>query len=99
MFLRRSESIRILQAALSYLESTGLITIERVGRSYRVALTADGDKVATMISDDSSYATVVQHMKDVKTVMGAKGGTTLKNLIYGLFESEVVARPLGEVIT
>ena len=84
---------------LSYLESTGLITIERVGRSYRVALTADGDKVATMISDDSSYATVVQHMMDVKKVMGAKGGTTLKNLIYRLFESEVVARPLGEVIT
>ena len=67
---------------LSYLESTGLITIERVGRSYRVALTTDGDKVATTISDDSSYVTVVQHMKDVKRVMGAKGGTTLKNLIY-----------------
>ena len=83
---------------LSYLESTGLITIQRIGRLYRVALTEDGDNIAAKIGEDSSYATIVRHMQDVKKVMGAKGGTTLKKLIYRLFESEVVAKPMGEVI-
>ena len=54
--------------------------------------------MATTISDDSSYASLVQHMKDVKKAMGSKGGTTLKNLIYKLFQSEVGAKSFGEVI-
>lgn len=83
---------------LSYLESADLIDIDRLGTSYRVTLTPEGDAIATTISDHSSYASLVQHMKDVKSVMGSKGGTTLKNLIYELFESEVAAKSLGEVI-
>ena len=83
---------------LSYLESTDLITIERAGKSYRITLTQDGDAMATTISDNSSYASLVQHMKDVKKTMGSKAGTTLKNLIYKLFQSEVGAKSLGEVI-
>ena len=83
---------------LSYLESTDLINIERVGKSYRVTLTPDGDAIATTISDDCSHASLVQHMKNVKKVMGSKGGTKLKNLVYELFESEVGAKSMGEVI-
>lgn len=83
---------------LSYLESRGLINIERVRNSYRVTLTENGDIIATMMSQDSSYESLIVHMKDVKTAMGSKGGTTLKNLIYELFQSEVGEKSLGEVI-
>ena len=54
--------------------------------------------MAKEISNDASHATLVQHMKDVKKVMGSKGGTTLKNLIYDVFQSEVGEKPMGEVI-
>lgn len=83
---------------LSYLESTGLITCERVGKSYRVKLTSDGEDVANIISHESCYESLVQHIKDVKRVMGSKGGTTLKKLIYELFTSEVVEKSFGEEI-
>ena len=83
---------------LSYLESRELINVERVGNSYQVSLTTNGVALAETISKDESYDSLVQHMKTVKRVLGSKGGTTLKNLIYDLFDSEVRARALGEVI-
>lgn len=83
---------------LSYLESTGLVSIERLGRLYRLSLTSAGSELARKISDDSCYASLIQHMKDVKKTMGSKSGTTLKKLIYEVFESEVGDRSLGEVI-
>ena len=83
---------------LSYLESTGLVSIERVSRLYRISLTPKGEALAETIGEHSSYGALIQHMKNVKRTMGAKGGTTLKNLIYRHFESEVGQRPLGEVI-
>ena len=83
---------------LSYLESAELITIRRVGRSYRVTLTPSGETIANSLTEDTSYRSLVQHMRNVKKVMGSKGGSTLKNLIYDLFESEVGEKPLGETI-
>ena len=83
---------------LSYLESTGLVRIERTGRLYRLSLTSTGSELATRIGEDSSYVSLIKHMRDVKKTMGSKGGTTLKNLIYEIFESEVSDRSLGEVI-
>jgi hypothetical protein len=35
----------------------------------------------------------------VKKVLGAKQGSTLKNLVYEVFGKEVADRPLGKVIT
>ena len=83
---------------LAYLESTDLVSIERVSRSYRIALTPTGEELASTIGEDSSYAALIQHMKAVKRAMGSKGGTKLKKLIYQQFESEVGQRPLGGVI-
>ena len=83
---------------LAYLESTGLVSIERVGRLYRITLTPKGAALAETIGEDPSYGALIQHMKDVKRTMGSKAGTTLKQLIYRHFESEVGQRPLGEVI-
>ena len=83
---------------LSYLESTGLVSIERVDTRYRITLTSGGETLAGTIGKDSSYDALIQHMKDVKRTMGGKAGTTLKKLIYQQFESEVGQKPLGEVI-
>ena len=83
---------------LSYLESTGLVSIESVSRLYRISLTPQGEALAGTIGEDPSYGALIQHMKDVKRTMGSKGGTTLKKMIYQQFESEVGQRSLGEVI-
>ena len=83
---------------LSYLESTGLISIERSGSLYRLSLTPSGTHLASRIGEDSSYDSLIQHMKGVKKTMGSKSGTSLKKLIYNVFESEVGDRSLGEVI-
>ena len=83
---------------LSYLESTGLVSIEQSGKLYRLRLTTAGSDLAKKVSDDSRYASLIQHMKNVKKMMGSKSGSTLKNLIYEVFESEVGDRSLGEVI-
>jgi hypothetical protein len=37
-------------------------------------------------------------MRQVKKALGAKAGSTLKKLIYQIFEKEVAQRPLGETI-
>jgi hypothetical protein len=37
-------------------------------------------------------------MKAVKKEFGSKSGSTLKKLIYQLFDEEVGKKPLGEVI-
>ena len=38
-------------------------------------------------------------MKAVKKALGMRSGSSLKNLIYTLFEEEVAERELGEVIS
>ena len=41
---------------------------------------------------------VLSTVKAVKKEFGSKSGTTLKKLIYQLFDEEVGKKPLGEVI-
>ena len=83
---------------LSYLESVGLISIESAGKLYRIALSSDGIRIATQVGENACYFELVQHMKEVKARMGKRGGTTLKNMIYEMFDREVGSRPIGEVI-
>ena len=41
----------------------------------------------------------IQKVKgEIKKVFGSKNGSTLKKLIYRLFDEEVGRRPMGEVI-
>ena len=83
---------------LAYLEALGLVTITRKGRSFQLTLTGDGVRAADELTKEQSFNGLIQHMRQVKKVLGRKTGTRLKNLIYELFEREVAERPLGEEI-
>ena len=54
--------------------------------------------MADELTENSSFDSLVGHMKQVKKVLGGKSGTRLKDLIYELFDAEVGQRALGEVI-
>jgi hypothetical protein len=83
---------------LSYLEALGLISVSRERNSFRLALTDEGISVAAKLTESPSFEKLVDHMIQVKRVLGAKTGTRLKNLIYELFAKEVGDRSLGEEI-
>jgi len=84
---------------LAYLEAKCLINISKEGKSYHIKLTDLGRNSAKALEKRSSFATIVERMKEVKVTFGAKNGTYLKNLIYRLFDEEIRRRPLGEVIS
>lgn len=83
---------------LSYLEAKHLMEIVPKGNMYELKLTKMGDAVAESFVKDQEYSVVVNHMKEVKKVLGSKTGSALKKLVYQLFEDEVKKKPLGEVI-
>lgn len=83
---------------LAYLESKGLLAVTKDKNAFRLALTDDGKAAATEIAKDEAYATLIEQMKRVKKALGGKAGSTLKKLIYQIFEKEVGQRSLGEAI-
>jgi hypothetical protein len=84
---------------LAHLEARKLITVSKEGKSYRIALTPLGAERAAAMAKLPSFAPLAARMKEVKKVFGSKTGTSLKDLIYRLFEKEVGKRPMGERIT
>ncbi len=84
---------------LAGLEGKELIAVTKVGKTYRIALTARGAERARALVAKASFAPLAERMRQVKKTFGGKSGSSLKNLIYQLFEEEVGKRPLGEVIT
>ena len=83
---------------LGYLEAKQLVKITPKGNMYELKLTGIGDDVADHFAKDSAFKEVAGHMRKVKKVLGAKAGSTLKKLVYQLFEDEVKRRSLGEAI-
>jgi hypothetical protein len=83
---------------LSYLEAKQLITITPKGSMYELKLTDLGNDVTSRLDADPAFSHVASHMREVKKVLGSKAGSTLKRLIYQLFEDEVTKRSFGEVI-
>lgn len=83
---------------LSYLEAKQLIQITPKGNMYVLQLTDDGIDIAIRFAKDPAFINIVEHMKQVKNVLGSKAGSTLKKMIYKLFDEEVTKRSLGEVI-
>jgi hypothetical protein len=83
---------------LAYLESKKLINIDKHKNSYRIGLTPDGKEKALALESKASFAPLVDRMKAVKKEFGSRSGSTLKKLIYQLFDEEVGKKPLGEVI-
>jgi DNA-binding PadR family transcriptional regulator len=84
---------------LAHLEAKRLITVSKEGRSYRIALTELGRERAEALAARPSFAPLVQRMREVKKTFGGKTGSSLKGLIYRLFEEEVGRRKMGETIS
>ena len=84
--------------ALAYIEGRGLIKAWQEGNSFRLALTDAGREVAERLANEEVFDELCEHMRRVKTALGDKSGTSLKKLVYDLFDEEVAKLPLGEVI-
>lgn len=83
---------------LSYLEAKQLIEITQKGNMYVLRLTDTGNSIAIHFANNPVFFSITEQMKQVKKVLGSKAGSTLKNLIYTLFDEEVAKRSFGEVI-
>jgi hypothetical protein len=83
---------------LAYLEARQLIEVVKKKNGYLITLTPEGRRRATALAGKPSFASLVERMRAVKNEFGSKSGSTLKKLIYNLFDEEVGKKPLGEVI-
>jgi DNA-binding PadR family transcriptional regulator len=83
---------------LAHLEAKRLITVTKEGASYRITLTALGRDRAKSLMERPSFNPLVQRMKEIKKVFPNRTGSSLKKLIYELFDQEVGRRPMGQVI-
>lgn len=83
---------------LAYLEGKQLLNVTKDKQAYTLSLTDEGKEIADKFANDESFALLVAQMKQVKKVLGNKAGSTLKKLIYQVFEKEVTQRRLGETI-
>jgi hypothetical protein len=83
---------------LAHLEAKGLIRVSKEGKAYRIALTDPGRARAKLLVDRPSFEALVSRMRDLKKTFGGRSGSSLKNLVYSLFEEEVARRSLGQVI-
>jgi hypothetical protein len=83
---------------LAYLEARELLRIDKIGTKFRLTLTNGGLDVARALSSHQEFATLVDQMAGVKSVLGNRSGSALKTLIYQVLDEEVAKRPLGEVI-
>jgi DNA-binding PadR family transcriptional regulator len=83
---------------LAHLEAKRLIAVTKKGSSYRLALTDLGRERAKSLMDRPSFGPLVQRMQEIKMTFRNRTGSSLKNLIYELFDQEVGRRPMGQVI-
>jgi len=83
---------------LAYLESKDLIKVKLKGKTFIIGLTHVGQETANQLNEQSAFDSLTTHIGRVKTVLGSKRGTELKNLIYRLFDEEVARLPFEEVI-
>ena len=84
---------------LAYLEGRELVTVSKEGSAFVFSLTPKGAQLADQLRKASLFGDLVAQMKAVKKVLGAKSGSTIKSLIYKVFDREVGAKALGEPIS
>jgi hypothetical protein len=84
---------------LAFLEATGLLEVSKTNNTFTLKLTDKGQTAAKQLADDPAYDSLVAQMKRVKKTLGGRAGSSLKKLIYAVFEKEVGQRTLGETIT
>ncbi|MAT96414.1 MAG: hypothetical protein CL608_04655 [Anaerolineaceae bacterium] len=85
---------------LPFMEAHALVDIVKDDKKnqYKFYLTELGVELATSLQDKPEFADLITKMKEVKRVLGRKNGNQLKKLVYELFQDEVGALSLGEVI-
>jgi len=83
---------------LPFLESRRLMTVSKKGPAYVFELTEEGKNLAEVVSKRPEFALQAEQMKRVKDLVGKRTGTSLKNLVYEVFDAEVAEKPLGEII-
>jgi hypothetical protein len=83
---------------LAHLEAKRLITVAKYKKTFRIALTDLGVDRAKRLGGLASFTMLVARMKEIKKAFGARSGSSLKDMIYEMFDREVGQRPLGEVI-
>lgn len=83
---------------LANMEAKRLITVTKEKNSYRIALTDIGQDRSKRLLVLPSFTPIVTRMKEVKDAFGARSGSSLKDMIYRIFDQEVGQRRLGEVI-
>ena len=83
---------------LPYLEARNLLTVSKVGNAYNFSLTGKGVAIGKQLSADPSFLALASRIRDVKRVLGARSGSSLKDLVYYLFEEEVGAKELNTTI-
>lgn len=83
---------------LAYLEAKHLIQVAKVKKTYVISLTDLGKERAQRLAEKASFEPLVARMREIKKVFGSRTGSSLKNMIYNMFDAEVGRRPLGEMI-
>ena len=83
---------------LPYLEAKNLLKISRIKNQFQFQLTEHGVLAAKELSEVKEYAPIIDHMKAVKRELGNKTGSSLKRMIYEMFEDEVAKKPIGTSI-
>ncbi len=83
---------------LAFLESRGLITVKRSGKSFRLALTRRGKALANRFAEMTAFETVRRQMGAVAERFGRSTGNELKAMIYAIFDEEIGQQPIGHVI-
>jgi hypothetical protein len=83
---------------LAHLEAKGLITVAKEKNSYQIGLTPLGKERAKLLAERASFSTLVSRMKEIKKAFGSRTGSSLKDMIYAMFDREVGKRAMGRVI-
>lgn len=83
---------------LAYLEAKGLVNVVKNKKTYEFVLSDIGKEKGAMLEECESFRELAEHMKLVKSTLGNKNGSALKDLIYKVFKKEVAERKLGEAI-
>ena len=83
---------------IAYLRSRGLIQITQKNNTYIFQLTSLGEGKVKLLKTDLAYISLCEQMKRVKSAFGKQAGSTLKKMIYKIFQEEVTNRTLDEVI-
>lgn len=86
-------------SVLPFLESHRLITVRKEAGTYVFALTDDGQKAVKKLSSKPEFSELAQRMREVKKLFGHWKGSSLKDLVYEVFENEVGKKAIGEIIS